>query len=85
MSRAFSRLLCMAAMMAGQSPLMYGGMGSSENKPKRKPIEPMTPEREQKIMADIERNLHDFTIHGVVIRAKDKKTAIKIYNNRKGK
>ena len=83
MSRALNRLLCMAAMMAGKSPLMYGA-GNYENKPKRKPIEPMTPEREQKIMADIERNLHDFTIHGVVIRAKDKKTAIKIYNNRKG-
>ena len=50
--------------------------------PKRKPIEPMTPEREAKIMAGIERNMHDFNIHGTIIRAKDRKTALKIYNRK---
>lgn len=73
----------MAAMAAGTNPFVYGAEHSYNYKPKKVQLEPMTPEREQKIMADIERNLHDFTIHGVVIRAKDKKTAIKIYNNRK--
>ena len=51
--------------------------------PKRKPLEPMTPEREKAIMEGIEKNKHDFNINGTIIRAKDRKTAIKIYNNRK--
>ena len=75
----------MTALAMGTNPSVYDTGHSYNYKPKRKPIEPMTPEREQNIMSDIERNLHDFTIHGVVIRAKDKKTAIKIYNNKKSK
>lgn len=55
------------------------------SKPKRKPIDPMTPERERAIMEAIEKNKHDFNIHGTIIRAKDRKTAIKIYNNRNNK
>ena len=54
-------------------------------KPRRKPIEPMTPEREKIIMESIERNKHDYNIHGTIIRAKDRKTAIKIYNNQNNK
>ena len=53
--------------------------------PKRKPLEPMTPERERAIMDSIESQKHDFNINGTIIRAKDRKTALKIYNNRKKK
>ena len=46
---------------------------------------PMTPEREKEILEKMEKELHDFNINGTIIRARNRKTAIKIYNNRKGK
>lgn len=46
---------------------------------------PMTPERKKEILEKMEKELHDFNINGTIIRARNRKTAIKIYNNRKGK
>lgn len=44
----------------------------------------MTPEHEKEILEKMEKELHDFNINGTIIRAKNRKTAIKIYNNKKG-
>lgn len=75
-------LIALAAMTAGEDVYKQRGYNSPERKlPKQ---EPMTPERERAIMEKIEKEKHDFNIHGVVIRARDRKTALKIYNRTKG-
>lgn len=80
MSRTLSKLLLLAALAAGtEDPFMDCGR-RGYNRPEPKPIEPMTPEREKAIMEGIEKNKHDFNIRGTIIRAKDRKTALKIYS-----
>lgn len=76
-------LMTLAAMMAGDK-YVYAQPGY--NRPERKlpKQEPMTPERERAIMEKIEKEKHDFNIHGVFIRARNRKTALKIYSRMKG-
>lgn len=73
--------LAMMIAACGSPELFMEGLPPEE--PKKKQLKPMTPEREKEIMERIEKNLHDFNIHGTIIRARNRKTAIKIYNNRK--
>lgn len=71
------------AMTAGEKDVyMQRGYNRPEKKlPKQ---EPMTPARERAIMEKIEREKHYFNIHGVLIRARNRKTALKIYSRMKG-
>jgi len=45
---------------------------------------PLSPEQKEAIRKSYERNMHDYNIKGTIIRAKDRKTALKIYNRTKG-
>ena len=74
-------LMALAAMTAGEKDVY---MQRGYNRPERKLPEPMTPERERAIMEKIEKEKHDFNIHGVLIRARNRKTALKIYSRMKG-
>lgn len=75
--------MALACMSAGEKDLY---MQRGFNRPKRTVPEPlpMTPEREKAIMERIEKNKHDFNINGTIVRAKDKKTARKLYAKMKG-
>lgn len=77
-------LMALAAMTAGEKDVY---MQRGYNRPERKlpKQEPMTPERERAIMKKIENEMHDFKIHGVIIRARNRKTALKIYSRMKGR
>ena len=80
-----SMLMAMAlALMSAGDRDVYGQRGF--NRPKRTVPEPppMTPERERAIMDSMDKQMHDFNINGTIIRARDKKTARKIYANKKG-
>jgi len=81
MRSGYGMLALMMYAAAMGDPRVYGA-SRREPKPIRKKLEPMTPEREKKILADMDSRLHDFNINGEIIRAKDKKTAKKIYSNR---
>lgn len=75
--------MALAAMTAREDVYMQRGYNRPERKlPKQ---EPMTPERERAIMEKIEKEKHDFNIHGVLIRARNRKTALKIYSRMKGR
>ena len=69
-----------AAAMSHQGELYHVGVIRMPKQNKN----PMTPEHEKEILEKMEKELHDFNINGTIIRAKNRKTAIKIYNNRKG-
>ena len=73
--------MALACMSAGEGDLY---MQRGYNRPKRTVPEPkpMTPERERAIMESMDKQMHDFNINGTIIRAKNRKTALKIYNNR---
>lgn len=77
----YLRYLELAFLMAAnfnQDPFKYAKrIGYQPKMPK-----PMTPEREAKINAKIDKNMHDFNINGTIIRAKNKKTAKMIYERR---
>ena len=76
-------LMALAAMTAGEKDV-YRQRGY--NRPERKlpKQKPMTPERERAIMEKIENEKHDFNINGVLICARNRKTALKIYSRMKG-
>lgn len=82
MNRPFNYALAIALYLATatEGKSLYHERGY--NRPHRPLIQPMTPERERKILESMEKNLHDFNIKGEIIRAKNRKTALKIYQNR---
>ena len=71
-------LMALAAMTAGEKDVY---MQRGYNRPSHIQ-KPLSPERKEAIRKSYERNMHDYNIKGTIIRAKDRKTALKIYANR---
>ena len=78
--RTMLQLMLLAGLMASseQSALFY--QKSYTTRSKQKKIEPMDARRERKILDDMERLKHEYNIKGIIIRARNRKTALKIYN-----
>lgn len=74
------QLMLMAGLIASseQSVLFYQKRDNPRSKQKK--IEPMDVHRERKILDEIERLKHEYNIKGIIIRARNRKTALKIYN-----
>lgn len=78
--RTMLQLMLMAGLLASseQSALLY--QEKLHTKSKQKKIEPMDARRERKILDEMERLKHEYNIKGIIIRARNRKTALKIYN-----
>ena len=72
------QLMTLADMTAGEKDIY---MQRGYNRPSHIQ-EPLSPERKEAIRKSYERNMHDYNIKGTIIRAKDRRTALKIYANR---
>lgn len=86
--RGMYQLMAMGALMmatAGQKNV-FDYQPRQVPQPKKPKYKEYTPEEkemmERAFEIRMEAEKHDFHIHGEVIRAKDKKTALKIWNNK---
>lgn len=70
----------MAGLLASSEQSALFDKKSYTTKSKQKKIEPMDARRERKILDEMERIKHEYNIKGIIIRARNRKTALKIYN-----
>lgn len=82
MKKEFGYLALAMAMAMCDNNVFYQGRVREQQKPKQP--KKLTIEDELRINASIEKEKHDFNINGTIIRARNKKTAKKIYANLKG-
>lgn len=78
--RTMLQLMLMKEFMAGAEILALSHQKRYNPKSKQKKIETMDANRERKILDDMERLKHEYNIKGIIIRARNRKTALKIYN-----